>query len=1066
MGAPEASSSSTPTYEKYGLIQLWPENNEIGDTRIDLIALPGLDTSVSTDDGCNHTIETFTAKNKKLWLRDFLPEDLPNVRVMDYGYSAKVVSHEDNTLFEEAEKLLRKLERKRIESGGDGRPIFLLGYSLGGILLKQALVRAFGGDDTFRAVTQNIYCIMFMGTPHKGANNATLASTVLSVTGVLSGGKIDSSWISTLEKLSDSAQMLRENYRHLLEKYQIVSIYELQKYHGRLVVEKDSASMDLAGTREYKVSMRRNHIELCKFDRKDDDYESFLDSMKSLTEKAMVAAERRKSHPGHALGDPIYEMVAFNTMKDRESKDYVGRTSELSLLREMLHVDVAQDYTMHQSRVALYGPAGAGKTELAVKICHEVLRSVKTSVFWVYATSNAGIQRAFVEYAELVGIYVPTAESLNADKICKRMQAWLEGPRSGIWVLVLDGMDDLDLEARQYIPNRNGNIIVTTKKAHILGDLVGVEEGILVDQMKRADALDLFQRLSRVDLHEPSILEDAESLLTKLDYLALPITQAAALIRHDELRVSEYIRLFDQSQEDKQTVLSRAAGYTWNEEARPSKTIITTWKITFDRLHEAYPASLELLSKMAFLDPMDMRRDMFAPTENKGQLKDFLDAMRPLRSYSLVDKLEQDAYRMHSLVSLCTRMHLAEDNSVPSVIRATIDIVVSAMPDDEADQRAMYTLTHALTISDHVLAFSKHESEKVRGAHTAHMEDRTDSDVTTPALGTLEYRLGKYLFRRGNYKAAISHGMKAHEVLQNTYSTQEHDYLDILESIARAHWNMNNFEMMREWLFKALSEKEKRYGHDDERTLDTVGRIASYYHFAGHLSRSLEWHRRDLEGKEKIFVEGDTRFIKTWNNIGGVLYLMGNYPAALGMHDRAFENALKSKNFPKSTMDDLKICRARDLSKLGRSLEARKILEAILAGREQEFGPDHPGSARAVEDIGETFLDEKNYEKAEEWYLNSLARYKNAHLAIGQILSNIGELYKRKANEDPSHRQSDYEESYRYTTMTMQGKEQMSEDTDAKYRESSELWHSLNRQQEELIADWDTEQEWQHLVPL
>jgi hypothetical protein len=74
--------------------------------------------------------------NGKLWLRDFLPSQLPNARIMSYGYNSetafsKVVTDIDD----EAAILLDRLNGERQEK--KTHPIIFISHSLGGIVVKK-----------------------------------------------------------------------------------------------------------------------------------------------------------------------------------------------------------------------------------------------------------------------------------------------------------------------------------------------------------------------------------------------------------------------------------------------------------------------------------------------------------------------------------------------------------------------------------------------------------------------------------------------------------------------------------------------------------------------------------------------------------------------------------------------------------------------------------------------------------------------------------------------------------------------------------------------------------------
>lgn len=82
-----------------------------------------------------HAEHTWTADGK-LWLRDFLPKDLPNARVLLFGYNSNVAFETSIAgVREQALNLLNRLKLKR----GDAvdRPIIFVAHSLGGIVVKR-----------------------------------------------------------------------------------------------------------------------------------------------------------------------------------------------------------------------------------------------------------------------------------------------------------------------------------------------------------------------------------------------------------------------------------------------------------------------------------------------------------------------------------------------------------------------------------------------------------------------------------------------------------------------------------------------------------------------------------------------------------------------------------------------------------------------------------------------------------------------------------------------------------------------------------------------------------------
>ena len=92
--------------DKYGLILLHDGRDQPGPKHnIDIVAVHGLGGG---------SYKTWTHKNGKLWLRDFLPADLPGARIFTYGYNSTFVfSRETGTLRDYARDLLENIRSER-----------------------------------------------------------------------------------------------------------------------------------------------------------------------------------------------------------------------------------------------------------------------------------------------------------------------------------------------------------------------------------------------------------------------------------------------------------------------------------------------------------------------------------------------------------------------------------------------------------------------------------------------------------------------------------------------------------------------------------------------------------------------------------------------------------------------------------------------------------------------------------------------------------------------------------------------------------------------------------------
>lgn len=104
-----------------------------------------------------HAEKTWSARDGQggevLWLRDFLPQQLPTARVLLFGYNSNV-AFETSILGvrEQAENLLNRLKLKR--RGAPNRPIVFVAHSLGGIVVKRVRSILSPGDDYWLKETE------------------------------------------------------------------------------------------------------------------------------------------------------------------------------------------------------------------------------------------------------------------------------------------------------------------------------------------------------------------------------------------------------------------------------------------------------------------------------------------------------------------------------------------------------------------------------------------------------------------------------------------------------------------------------------------------------------------------------------------------------------------------------------------------------------------------------------------------------------------------------------------------------------------------------------------------
>ncbi|CCA76355.1 hypothetical protein PIIN_11895 [Serendipita indica DSM 11827] len=354
-----STSKAKSKTDEFGFLELASGTDPI----VDIVAIHGLD---------GHREKTWTAESGVLWLRDLLPADIPNARILVYGYDADTRSREcvsTQTIYQHADKFVKSLLRQRSDNPRVSsvlprvemylklpqRPIIFIAHSLGGIVLKQALIvchnQSRGSTSPLRNILVSTHAVLFFGTPHSD------------------------SILQHLMEHSPELENIQNLYISASEEIETVLFYEVYEtpiIGGRrqMIVPRHSATAggDRHATEE---ALDADHCEMVKFtSRKQTNYSTILSYIKMHVEGAMTAVTKKwATEDAHrAVDDQASHEVVLLKPRLVVSRNYVDRPEIQSLITQNLLPDT---HARHQPRCILHGIGGAGKTQLAMNWIRE-----------------------------------------------------------------------------------------------------------------------------------------------------------------------------------------------------------------------------------------------------------------------------------------------------------------------------------------------------------------------------------------------------------------------------------------------------------------------------------------------------------------------------------------------------------------------------------------------------------------------------------------------------------------------------------------------------------------------
>lgn len=163
------------------------------------------------------------------WLSE--GDDFVDWRILTFGYNSSWKGTKNNLNISDFAKdlLLQMLTYSSEESLsrapiGSGK-IILVAHSMGGLVAKKAYLLG-KQDEQFSKLVANIHGIMFLGTPHRGSQYASMLHNIMSAAPL---GPPPKAYIGELQVQSNVLQEINDQFRHQYGDLELVSYFETLK---------------------------------------------------------------------------------------------------------------------------------------------------------------------------------------------------------------------------------------------------------------------------------------------------------------------------------------------------------------------------------------------------------------------------------------------------------------------------------------------------------------------------------------------------------------------------------------------------------------------------------------------------------------------------------------------------------------------------------------------------------------------------------------------------------------------------------------------------------------------
>ncbi|KAI9768271.1 MAG: hypothetical protein M1839_004165 [Geoglossum umbratile] len=436
--------------------------------QIDIVFVHGLNPRNDP----RHSENTWSHESGIMWPRDILPNRIPYARIMIFTYNSNVAFDvSESGVRQHANSLLDLVHGIREETETTSLPLIFIGHSLGGLVIKQALVLAKQNDRVYSQLRNRTKAIVFFATPHRGGNGTTLGQIAVNASTFFSGN-LRNDLVDTLRKDSKYLAQISADFAHQYEDYEFLSVVEtkgLMKAPIRtIVVESASAIIGLPGFREQVLELDRDHRQICKFT-EDPDFNRVARHLKRIAglairnlaplappqETAREVLDPVSANIDAATQQPPVDLIFVSTLDSTHREEFVGQSEMFQTLESFV-----QDHKV--DCLLLEGMAGAGKSSIVYEFVSHFQRSF--SIFWLSAESPETLQRSFNQCSFRLKPDTYASSVLeNHQDIFRR---WLSKKGNRKWIVVFDNAY-VGLDFRSLVPPNQGKVIVTSRHMEV-----------------------------------------------------------------------------------------------------------------------------------------------------------------------------------------------------------------------------------------------------------------------------------------------------------------------------------------------------------------------------------------------------------------------------------------------------------------------------------------------------------------------------------------------------------------------------------------------------------------------
>ncbi|KAH8891610.1 hypothetical protein GQ53DRAFT_823630 [Thozetella sp. PMI_491] len=932
--------------------------------------------------------ETSASERYVIWVSDFLPADLSDhlrdIRLFFYNYDSYWKRDSLNTRRSILGKELLDHIKSRIRTteSSQNRSLIFVAYSYGGLVVKQALVRA-QIDPEFSFIVESTTAVLFLGTPHRGS--------AFSMPGRL--------WARLLWPLGSNTSLLAD-----LD-YDSTSLRDL---HDEFCVIEQSAAYS-AGPNVHNIGLSVNHFDLNRFSSRDENYQSILSKLLEATSSSTVSVKH-------------FYSVPLETVESYTQRESPWRELEDKMCLRHDHASILYG-------CVISGLGGVGKSQLALKYA-ETHKHRYNPILWIDASDAESLRSSFQRCA--VELDLPASKwSQNqgsglVDDAAIRAVLWWLRDRSEAddeWLVIVDNADDLGVGVKQIMPKgERGSVIITSRDELSLKLIPRGCEKIQIGDMSSEEATTLLLHYlgGHADEYSEAVTLRCKEVVHSLGYLALAVDLAGAYIGADSdpaTALTQYLEDFI-THRDELLQMDAFRGLKPTE-----KTVWTVWDTTLEKIRRDNPNLHpdRLLTLLAHFKGTIIQDEIFRLASLsmpllKGEAGPELPL--PLREFFQLHEERWDSYQYRESCKVLLRYNMLKrvDGDWPGLTMHGL-VKWRALKTVAEEKRQHWRGCHLfiiLAVCDQITA-NKHRPE-FRRHLMVHLplaagmvgENVLDSEVEVVLLFCLLLKIAMVYYDEGRHDDAETLMMRRMEMSKLICGADHLVTMQSMSNLAAVYRNQGRWVEAEKLQAEVLAMGKEKFGADSFGTPTNMSNLALIYCDQGRWDKAEKLQLEALAiRKEKLGADHpDT--LTSMDNLAVTYGKQGRLDEAEKLQRQALtmrKDKLGSDHYDTLTsMDNL----ASILWNQDRWDQAEKLQAEVLATLKEKLGADHPGTLQIINNLALTLGKQGRWDEAEKLQVAALASMKEKlgadHPDILIIIDNLSLTYSDQGRLDEAEK--------------------------------------------------------------